>query len=377
MDESASQVLAESAPPAEMTILLSQLIAKNKALQQKLDAGSSKSSTGTEAPKPAPPPPADEDEDEDEDDDADEGDGSKSEEDDSGEEIDEPSSAITPPPKPNRADVPTPAAPKAPTSPFAHANSTSHRAEWMSFGRRLDSADAPTKFPELMSLWSSSKDVPCLQLYLCTRTVHVFNYVHTYHTHTHIYRNSCRSQDKLKAFREWLSKNKNYEQAESHMTFLREKESTGAREWECLTILEMVQRQFSTYGAEHFFCMSMWVPVSCWCFCNFNIRTKIEAAVRKPGNGVPGEDCPDDPESTRYWTKTKMVQQELDRTKQSLQTRTKFQATPELANALFLNQGLGPVSKDAHSSVNKNRDESLALVKDLKASGAGHSICRI
>ncbi|CAE7810931.1 unnamed protein product [Symbiodinium sp. CCMP2456] len=228
MDESASQVLAESAPPEEMQTLLNQLIAKNRALQHKLDSRGS-SPAGTATPKPANPSPAeaadkapptvDEDEDEDaEDDDADQRDGSGNEEDEDEEEDEEaePSSVITPPPKTNRAETPTPPAPEAPPNPFAHANSTTHRAEWMAFGRRMDGGDASTKFPELMGLWSASRD------------------------------------DKLKAFREWLSKDKNYEQAESHMTFLREKEFKGNREWECLTILEMVQRNFSTHGPERF-----------------------------------------------------------------------------------------------------------------------------
>ena len=67
-----------------------------------------------------------------------------------------------------------------------------------------------------------------------------------------------------------------------------------------------------------------------------------------------------------------MVQTESDTTKQSLQSKTNFKATPELANAMFLNQGVAPVTKDATAMVNKGRDESLQLIKDLKASG--HSI---
>ena len=121
----------------------------------------------------------------------------------------------------------------------------------------------------------------------------------------------------------------------------------------------------------------MWVPdCSADDYLLQTIRTKIEAAVRKPGNGVPDEDCPDDPESTRYWTKTRMVQSETDLTKQRLESTTRFQATPELAVALLANQGFGSVSKEANSQVNKGRDESLQLMKDLKASSAGHSISR-
>ncbi|CAE6956390.1 ZAN [Symbiodinium sp. CCMP2592] len=347
LDESASQVIAESAPKEEVSVLLNQLVAKNRALQKQLDERSSDktSSTKPPAPKPEPTPATtdnlkaatnegEESEDEDEDDDADE----DKESDGDGEAA---SSIKTPPPKPNHGEKPTPAAPEAKETPFANANSSTHRAEWMSFGRRMEAPDAATKFPEIMVLWSSSRD------------------------------------DKLKVFRDWLSKNRNYQDTESHMLFLREKEFKGKREWECLTILEMVQRNFSSRGTEQFYgivILMHGVHASMNDCANLKLRAKIEAAVRKPGNGVPDEDCPDDPESTRYWTKTKMVQTESDTTKQSLQTKTSFQATPEVANAMFMNQGVAPVSKDASTLVNKGRDESLQLIKDLKASGNGGSV---
>ena len=53
MDESASQVIAESAPPEDVQVLLNQLIAKNRALQKQLDE---RSSTEQATPKPKPTP---------------------------------------------------------------------------------------------------------------------------------------------------------------------------------------------------------------------------------------------------------------------------------------------------------------------------------
>ena len=67
-----------------------------------------------------------------------------------------------------------------------------------------------------------------------------------------MYKKFCRSKDKLKVFRDWLANNKNYQDTESHILFLREKEFQGKRQWECLTILEMVQRNFSVHGTEQF-----------------------------------------------------------------------------------------------------------------------------
>eukprot|EP00439_Symbiodinium_sp_Y106_P015247 s7384_g2.t1 len=225
MDESASQVIAESAPPEDVQVLLNQLIAKNRALQKQLDE---RSSTEQATPKPKPTPATtdatkaaadDESEDEGEDEDEDEGededgDAEGSEKDD--DHAEKASSVQTPPPKPNREEKPTPDAPEAPANPYVNANSSSHRAEWMAFGRRLEAQDASTKFPEIMGLWNSSRD------------------------------------DKLKVFRDWLANNKNYQDTESHILFLREKEFQGKRQWECLTILEMVQRNFSVHGTEQF-----------------------------------------------------------------------------------------------------------------------------
>ena len=91
---------------------------------------------------------------------------------------------VTPAPKTNREDKATPPPPEASASPFAKANSTTHRAEWMSFGRRMESADASTKFPELMGLWSAGRDVPCL---LSRYVVYVRYYSQVHNVFTCIY----------------------------------------------------------------------------------------------------------------------------------------------------------------------------------------------
>lgn len=165
--------------------MLNQLLAKNRELQRKLNDQSKPSSTTTEPPKPADPAPptvpktseGDEEQSDAEDEEDDDDDEQSDEKDD-----EEGSSKVTPPPNTNRQDKATPPPPEAPTDPFAKANSTTHRAEWMAFGRRMESADAETKFPELAGLWSAGRDVPCLQS--CIDTQCVYTYRRT-HTHTH------------------------------------------------------------------------------------------------------------------------------------------------------------------------------------------------
>ncbi|CAE7799528.1 unnamed protein product [Symbiodinium necroappetens] len=197
-----------------MQVLLKGLIEENRALQKQLN--SKGSSAAADPPKPKVADPAttraaensdpDGDEEHDDNDDEHEDDEEAEESDDAD---DQPSSTVTPPPKPS-IEKPTPPAPE---QEYKNANSSSHRAEWMSFSRRMESPDAATKFPEIMGLWGSSRE------------------------------------DKLSVFREWLAKGKNYQDTECHMTFLREKKLKGKKEWECLTILEMVKRNFSTQGA--------------------------------------------------------------------------------------------------------------------------------
>ena len=177
-------MLAESAPSEEMQVLLQGLIEKNRALQRQLD---SRGSSATDTPKPevavSKPSPAttraaeketvpagtESDNDDDCDEEAEEGDDAEEDDEEDGEQDDEQaekSSAVTPPPKAHM-EKPTPPAPEP---EFANANSSSHRAEWMAFGRRLEAPDAATKFPEIVSVWSSSRDVPRLQ----TRFVHKY-----------------------------------------------------------------------------------------------------------------------------------------------------------------------------------------------------------
>ena len=59
-----------------------------------------------------------------------------------------------------------------------------------------------------------------------------------------------KSQDKLKVFRRWLASQKSFEKTENIMVLQREKAEKGKREWECLTIGEMAERNFSLCGAE-------------------------------------------------------------------------------------------------------------------------------
>ena len=124
MDESASQVLVEQAPPEEVQSLLNQLIAKNRDLQKKLNARSKPPSATAETSKPAELKPAeptpstvaktsegDEDDDDDDDDDVCEEEQSEAEDDAAGEED---SSVVTPAPKTNREDKATPPPPRRP-----------------------------------------------------------------------------------------------------------------------------------------------------------------------------------------------------------------------------------------------------------------------
>ena len=96
--------------------------------------------------------------------------------------------------------------------------------------------------------------------------------------------------------------------------------------------------------------------------------------MRKPGNAVPDEDCPEDPHSVRYWTKTAMRQDETDSAKQALQTRIGFRGSPELANATLGNQGMAPVSRELQGIANRNKDAGLALIRDLQNGAGGGSI---
>ncbi|CAE7498978.1 unnamed protein product [Symbiodinium sp. CCMP2592] len=249
MSDSASQVVVESASKEQMATMFQELLAKNAEMKKALAAVApdpdakgkddedvkaiaKELQTQIDNPEEQEPQHGDDKEAEDDGEDDEEQNGEEEEE-----EEEENTSTVTPAPKakPPPAITPSPSATPAPHAgdddlgEFALAKSTTHRKEWMAFGRRMECDDAPRKFPQLSQIWDSSKE------------------------------------DKLKVFRKWLAAEKNFEKTENIMVLQREKEEKGKREWECLTIGEMVE------------------------------RPKIEAAVRKPNNAVPDEDCPDDP----------------------------------------------------------------------------------
>ena len=49
-------------------------------------------------------------------------------------------------------------------SPYANANATSHRKEWMTMDRRMQAADAKAKWPEFHKLWEAGRDASCCKV---------------------------------------------------------------------------------------------------------------------------------------------------------------------------------------------------------------------
>ncbi|CAE7257416.1 unnamed protein product, partial [Symbiodinium necroappetens] len=214
MSDSASQVVVESASKGQMATMLQELVAQNAQMKKALAAvppgpgakGAEADPEAKEIQEELKAQLASQEEQEDkgdeEADDYDEGEEEEAEED----EENEKESIVTPAPKaaktpPSITPPPSQAPNEVDLGEFAHAKSSTHRKEWMAFGRRMESEDAPRKFPQLAAVWDSSKE------------------------------------EKLKVFRRWLANEKDFG------------------------------------------------------------KTKIEAAVRKPNNSVPDEDCPDDPAS--------------------------------------------------------------------------------
>ena len=185
MSDSASQVVVESATKDQMTTMLQELLAQNaemkkalaakapardpcaeanahpvKAIQKELEAQITQQQAQEQKQEHGGDK---EDENEDEDGEDDEDDAEEEEE----EETDK-ASTITPAPKAKAppAITPSPSATPAPPADnddlgqFADAKSTTHRKEWMAFGRRMDCEDAPRKFPQLFQIWDSSKEDP-------------------------------------------------------------------------------------------------------------------------------------------------------------------------------------------------------------------------
>ena len=48
-----------------------------------------------------------------------------------------------------------------PQDPYAHACASTHKKEWMAMGRRMEAPDAKLKWPEVFKLWDSGRDATC------------------------------------------------------------------------------------------------------------------------------------------------------------------------------------------------------------------------
>ena len=109
------------------------------------------------------------------------------------------------------------------------------------------------------------------------------------------------------------------------------------------------------------------------------LRTKISNCVRKPGNAVPDEDAPNDPESTKYWTTTTVSSTATDAVKQKLQVDTKVEASADMASDLLSSTAPSFASTATPSEVAAgysahNADTALALLADIRRNGAGSGL---
>ena len=132
MDESASQINIRAASPDELRELVGKLLSGHTAIRQALANPSSREDTFRPAlcdTKPIREDHADDKDDEEEpmDDDAVEALKEEPEEDDDGDS----------------------------KAWWQEARSTTHRKEWMTFGRRFEQADAAVKWPQVAALWNS------------------------------------------------------------------------------------------------------------------------------------------------------------------------------------------------------------------------------
>ena len=184
MSDSASQVVVESASKGQMATMLQELMAKNAEMKKALAAV-----------KPGPAAPAatkaradpevketreeletqvqEEEEDDGDEEDAEGGDDEGEEQAEEEEDTAEKASAITPAPKaakPPPAITPPPTAPAEDLGEFANAKSSTHRKEWMAFSRRMESDDAPRKFPQVLAIWDSSKEDP-VEFCVCVQCI--------------------------------------------------------------------------------------------------------------------------------------------------------------------------------------------------------------
>ncbi|CAE7225441.1 unnamed protein product [Symbiodinium sp. CCMP2592] len=143
----------------------------------------------------------------------------ESEEEDDEEEEEGDEDHETPPPKGKPPATTSVAKTNKPKGP----NSSTHRAQWMKFGRRMDSKGS--EFPEMTKLWTGSKD------------------------------------EQHEVFAKWLEEGENMNNTEAQLIITKTKSAEVKSGYEELTVKEMVARGFSA--------------------------TKIESIVRKGGTPDP------------------------------------------------------------------------------------------
>ena len=106
------------------------------------------------------------------------------------------------------------------------------------------------------------------------------------------------------------------------------------------------------------------------------LRTKISNCVRKPGNAVPDEDAPDDPESTKYWTTTTVTSTATDAVKQQLEVDARVEASSDMASDLLSSTApsFGSTATPAEVAAGyagHSTDTALALLADFRKNGSG------
>ena len=92
-----------------------------------------------------------------------------------------------------------------------------------------------------------------------------------------------------------------------------------------------------------------------------SLRIKIETLVRK--GGVPDQDCPEDPESMRYWSSTGAVSKESAKEKQKGMMIARVKSTGDLASSLI---GTSAASSDVSTMAAPGTEQALALATTLR-----------
>ena len=210
MDDSASQVVVESANTEQMTTMLKELVTQNLEMKKALAAKATTAGPpeGPKAGAKADPEldavrkdlqaqleAPDEDDDAADDDeeiqDGEDGEGEEEEGEENHEEEEESTaenaSTVTPAPKTAKpAPALTPPPSEAPREDFSGAKSSTHRKEWMMFGRKMENPDAGTKFPQLVAIWESSKEDPKNSVFVHVCAVYLRFPIHSMNCYTYI-----------------------------------------------------------------------------------------------------------------------------------------------------------------------------------------------